>query len=52
MPRPRLPARVRMHHTVHTGRSSTCGILLLARAKLFRSARGATPAQPTGTSPS
>lgn len=28
-PVPRCPARTRKHHTVHTGRSSTCGIVRL-----------------------
>ncbi len=50
MPFPRWPGRTRMHHTDHTSRSSTCGIVRL-RAKLV-SARGATAAQPTTSSPS
>ena len=50
MPSPRCPGRTLMHHTDHTATSSTCGILRL-RANVV-SARGATAAQPTTSSPS
>jgi hypothetical protein len=50
MPRPRCPGRTRMHHTDHTSRSSTRGIVR-PRAKVV-SVRGATAAHPTTSSPS
>src|SRR5690606_6717694 len=50
IPLPRCPGRTRMHHTDHTSRSSTCRIFRFP-AKLV-AARGATPAQPTTSSPS
>ena len=50
MPFRRCPGRTRMHQTDHTSRSSTCGIFRL-RAKVV-SARRATAAQPTTSSPS